>query len=462
MNFLMVATIGTTQIQQRLDEMIEREEDRFRDRMKRSRQAHERASGVLAGGVTSSWQTSRPQPIWADRASGPHLWDVDGNRYADYHNGYGAMLVGHAHPAIVAAVTERIAEGSHFAQPTSDAVVVAEELARRYGLPLWRFANSGTEATMDAVHLMRAVTGRSMLVKIEGAYHGHHDTVQVSVWNEREELESAIAPRGVLAGTGIPEEILDLTLVVPWNDLEAVEDVFAAYGERIAGMIVEPIMMNAGIIPPVFGYLEGIRRITRDHGALLAFDEVKTGFTVGPGGATQEFGVLPDLVCLAKSLGGGLPTAAVGGTNEVMEAIVSGEYEQVGTFNGNPLSMAAARATLCEVLDDAAYRHLDELRQRIVAGTEATIDQYELPAYSVAIGAKGAITFATEPVRHYRQFLGQGDRHHYAAWLYQFNRGVFLPPWAKGEQWMVSVQHTMEEADLFVETFDAFARDLRA
>ncbi len=224
----MVATIGTTQIQQRLDEMIEREEDRFRDRMKRSRQAHERASGVLAGGVTSSWQTSRPQPIWADRASGPHLWDVDGNRYADYHNGYGAMLVGHAHPAIVAAVTERIAEGSHFAQPTSDAVVVAEELARRYGLPLWRFANSGTEATMDAVHLMRAVTGRSMLVKIEGADHGHHDTVQVSVWNEREELESAIAPRGVLAGTGIPEEILDLTLVVPWNDLEAVEDVFAA------------------------------------------------------------------------------------------------------------------------------------------------------------------------------------------------------------------------------------------
>lgn len=458
----MVATIGTSQIQQRLDQMIEREEDRFKERMSRSREAHTRASQVLAGGVTSSWQTSRPQPIWADRASGPHLWDVDGNRYADYHNGYGAMLVGHAHPAVVAAVTERIAEGSHFAQPTADAVVVAEELARRYGLPLWRFANSGTESTMDAVHLMRAVTGRPMLVKIEGAYHGHHDTVQVSVWNEREELEAAVAPRGVLAGTGIPEEILDLTLVVRWNDLEAVEEVFAAYGDRIAGMIVEPIMMNAGIIPPEDGYLEGIRRITREHGALLAFDEVKTGFTVGPGGATKEFGVLPDLVCLAKSLGGGLPTAAVGGTNEVMEAIVSGDYEQVGTFNGNPLSMAAARATVCEVLDDDAYLHLDKLRQRIVAGTEETIEQYELPAYSVAIGAKGAITFSTERVRHYRQFLGQGDRHHYAAWLYQFNRGVFLPPWAKGEQWMLSVQHTMEEADLFVETFDSFARELRA
>jgi glutamate-1-semialdehyde 2,1-aminomutase len=359
-------------------------------------------------------------------------------------------------------VTERVAKGTHFAQPTTDAVIVAEELTRRYGLPLWRFSNSGTEATMDAVHLMRAVTDRPLLVKIEGAYHGHHDTVQVSVWNERDELEASQPPRGVLAGTGIPEAVLDLTLVVPWNDLEAVEAVFAAHGERIAGMIVEPVMMNAGIIPPEDGYLEGLRRITREHGSLLTFDEVKTGFTVGPGGATARFGVRPDIVCLAKSLGGGLPTAAIGGTREVMEAIVSGHYEQVGTFNGNPLSMAAARATVCDILTEDAYRHLETLRERIVTGTEQTIGRYELPAYSVAVGAKGAITFSPVRVRHYRQFLGQGDRHHYAAWLYQFNRGVFLPPWAKGEQWMVSVQHTLDDADLFVETFESFAAELRS
>jgi glutamate-1-semialdehyde 2,1-aminomutase len=168
------------------------------------------------------------------------------------------------------------------------------------------------------------------------------------------------------------------------------------------------------------------------------------------------------LVCLAKSLGGGVPTAAVGGTEAAMDVIVSGYYEQVGTFNGNPLAMAAARATLQEVLTADAYGHLDALRSRIVEGTTAAIERYQLPAYSVAIGAKGAVTFATERVRHYRQFLGQGDRHHYAAWLYQFNRGVFLPPWAKGEQWMVSVQHTEEDADLFVETFAEFAAELRS
>lgn len=458
----MVATIGTEQTQRRLDDIIEREEERFRARMPNGVAAHERASKVLAGGVTSSWQVSRPTPIWVDRAAGSRLYDLDDNEYVDYHNGYGAMLVGHAHPALVEAITRRVAEGTHFAQPTSDAVVVAEELGRRFGLPLWRFSNSGTEATMDAVHIMRATSGRPLLVKIEGAYHGHHDTVQVSVWNEREELESSELPRGVLAGTGIPEEILDLTLVVPWNDLEAFEEVFAAHGERIAGAIVEPIMMNAGIIPPEPGYLEGVRRITAEHGALLTFDEVKTGLTVSPGGATALFGIQPDLVCLAKSLGGGVPTAAVGGTSEAMDVIITGDYEQVGTFNGNPLSMAAARAALFEVLTDDAYRHIDTLRERIVSGTTAAIERHELPAYSVAIGAKGAVTFSTERVRHYRQFLGQGDRHHYAAWLYQFNRGVFLPPWAKGEQWMVSVQHSLEDADRFVETFAEFAAELRS
>ena len=282
------------------------------------------------------------------------------------------------------------------------------------------------------------------------------------MWNEREDLESAVYPRGVLAGTGIPEEVLDLTLVVPWNDLDQVKAVFAAHGERIAGMIVEPIMMNAGIILPEPGYLEGIREVTREYGSLLAFDEVKTGFTVGPGGATRLFGVDPDVIALAKAMGGGLPTGAVGGTEAVMEVIVSGYYEQVGTFNGNPLSMAATRTTLLDILTPDAYSHIDTLRERVVTGTTETIERFELPAYSVAVGAKGAVTFSPTPVRHYRQFLGQGDRHHYAAWLYQFNRGVFLPPWAKGEQWMVSVQHTSEDADLFVETFDAFARELRS
>src|SRR5262249_19760899 len=203
----------------------------------------------------------------------------------------------------------------------------AEELARRFGLPLWRFTNSGTEATMDAVHLMRAVTGRSLIVKVEGTYHGHHDSVQVSVLEGLDELGPYHHPASVQASTGIPKAIPDLTLIVPFNDLGVAERIFAEHEGEIAGMILEPIMMNAGIIPPLPGYLDGIRALTRRHGALLAFDEVKTGLTVGPGGATRLSGVAPDILCLAKAIGGGVSCGAIGGTAEVMETIAKCAYD---------------------------------------------------------------------------------------------------------------------------------------
>src|SRR5512132_3278542 len=264
----------------RLDELSAAQEGRFLERQPRSRDLLERAGRSLAGGVTSSWQISRPQAVWISHGLGSRVWDADGNEYVDLHGGYGVMAVGHAHPAVVAAVTGRVARGTHFAQPIEDAIVVAEDLARRFGMPLWRFANSGTEATMDAVHLMRAITGRSRIVKVEGSYHGHHDSVQVSVYQLLEELGPVHGPWSVPASSGIPQEITDLTLVLPFNDLPAVRSLFDRHGGEIAGMIVEPAMMNAGIIPPDPGFLEGIREVTQDHGALLAFDEVKTGLTI--------------------------------------------------------------------------------------------------------------------------------------------------------------------------------------
>lgn len=443
-----------------LDRIIAIEQDRFVSRMPRSGAQSERAKEVLAGGVTSSWQISDPHPIWVDRGLGSRLFDIDGNEYVDYHGGYGAMLAGHAHPAILKAVTERVALGTHFAQPVHDAMVVAVHLAERFGLPLWRFGNSGTEATMDAVHLMRAVTGRDLIIKFEGAYHGHHDSVQVSTWAE-EDLGPSRRPLSVASSAGIPNAIVQLTKIAQFNDLDAVEEIFDDYPGLIAGVIIEPVLMNCGIVPPEPGFLQGLRESTIRHGALLTFDEVKTGLTLGPGGATRMFGIRPDIVCLAKSLGGGLPVSAIGGTAEAMGIIADGTYDQVGTFNGNPLGMAAARAMLTEVLVPSTYDRLNSIQKRMGNGVRGILSEYELPAYVSELGAKGSVTYSAEKICNYRQFLNIDNRWALASWLTQFNRGVFLPPWTKGEQWLVSVQHTEADVDLYLDTLEEFARALR-
>ena len=344
-----------------VEQVIAEQEAIFLSRQPRSARLVAEASRYLAGGATSSWQIAEPQAVWISHGAGSKLYDVDGNEYVDMHGGYGASIAGHGHPAIVAAVSERVRRGTHFAQPTEDAIWVARDLSHRFGLPLWRFGNSGTESTMDAVHLMRAVTGRDLLLKVEGGYHGHHDSVQVSVMPAADQVGSRDHPNRVSATGGIPRAITDLAVIVPFNDLAAVERALAENRGRVAGMIVEPVIMNAGIIPPDPGYLEGLRDLLHAEGALLTFDEVKTGFTTGPGGATARYGVVPDIVCLAKALGGGIAVAAIGGTNRVMSAILDGRYQQVGTFNGNPLAMAAARATLAEVLTDQTYAKLDRL-----------------------------------------------------------------------------------------------------
>lgn len=447
---------ATVDVGARLDELIAEQERAFLRRQPRSAELLARAKGSLAGGVTSSWQIARPAVVWIREGRGSRVWDADGTEYVDLHGGYGVNAVGHAHPAIIRAVQERVTRGTHFAQPTEDAIAVAEDLARRFGLPLWRYANSGTEATMDAFHLMRAATGRRLVVKLEGAYHGHHDSAMVSVYNAREELGPAERPWSPPSGSGIPREITDLTVIVPFNETSALERVLAEVGSDVAGMIVEPCMMNAGIILPQAGYLASIKQLLHANGSLLAFDEVKTGLTVGPGGMTAASGVTPDVICLAKAMGGGVSCGAIGGTEEAMGHIVDHSYDQVGTFNGNALVMAAARAALTEVLTDDAYRRIDRLRARMLAECERAIAASGLPAHCVAIGAKGCVTFSPTPVRDYRDFLAIDDRWSHCHWLFQHNGGVFLPPWGKAEQWMLSVQHTDEDADRFVRNFETF------
>ncbi len=454
------ATVGSTASS--LDDFITSEERTFVERQPRSRGQSERAGRCLAGGVTSSWQITAPQAVWLSHGSGSRIIDVDGNEYVDLHGGYGAGLAGHAHPAIVEAVRRQVGRGTHFAQPTEQAITVAEELAARFGLPLWRFNNSGTEATMDAVHLMRSFTGRDLLIKVEGCYHGHHDSVQVSVAPDLADAGPADAPVGVPSSSGIPAALTDLTLVVGYNDLGAVRRILAAHPGQVAGMILEPIMMNAGIITPDPGYLAGLKDLLHAHGALLTFDEVKTGLTAGPAGATGVVGVTPDIICLAKAIGGGLVSAAVGGTAEVMAHVADGGYEMVGTFNGNPLAMAATEAMLVEVATPDAYRRLDALRARAVSGLERSIAAHGLSAHVVAVGAKGCVVFQDEPVRDYRGFDELDDRFNHAHWLVQHNGGVFLPPWGKMEQWLISTQHDEADIDRFLANFDRLAAALAA
>jgi glutamate-1-semialdehyde 2,1-aminomutase len=444
---------------ERAAKLIEKEEAKFRAARRRSDQMWNEAKEFVSKGVPSSFQDAPPQPIFIQRGQGSRVWDVDGNEYVDFHNGFGVMVVGHAHPLIVEAISERARLGTHFAQPGEDVVVVARELARRFHQPQWRFTNSGTESTLDAVRLARGFTGRDRIVKIEATYHGHHDALMVSVEPKPHLMGPADNPASVPYYEGIPKATSDLTLVVAFNDPDQLERVFSRHSGEIAAVIVEPVMMNLGIVMPDEGYLARVKEIAHKHGALLIFDEVKTGCTIAPGGATERLGVTPDIIALAKAIGGGVPCGAVGGRADVMAMIDDDRVAQFGTFNGNPLTMAASRTTLTKILTPAAYAHFDALGEVLAGGLRGVIAEHDLPFHVMALGARGGVTYRKERVRNYRDYLTIDKTWAYVSWLYQCNRGVLMAPFAE-ENWTLSVQHSEEDVQRYVDNFAELARDL--
>jgi glutamate-1-semialdehyde 2,1-aminomutase len=441
---------------ERIDRLIEEEEGQLEPRHRRSLEYRAVAERTVAGGVASSWQDSPPHAIYVERGERNRIWDLDGNEYVDFHLGYGAMVAGHAHPKIVEAIERQARRGTHFAQPTRDLDAVGENLVDRFRLPLWRFCNSGTEATLEAARLMRAATGRDVLLKIEGTYHGHHDSLMFSVVPDPELIGPREHPVTLPQALGIPQAFADLVRVVPFNDLVEVERALGELEGRVAGMLVEPAMMNCGVIMPEPGYLEGLRDLLHRHGAFLAFDEVKTGATIAYGGAIEAFGVVPDVVCLAKAIGGGLPCGAIGATEDLFGPVIRGEYDMAGTFNGNPLTMAASRACLTQVLTRDAYEGFDRVHRALADGCTAVIEEHRLPAYVAGMGAKGSVIYSATPVREYRDAVGIDERITYLAWLFQQNRGVFKSPWSKQETWTTSVFHADEDARRYVENFAEF------
>jgi glutamate-1-semialdehyde 2,1-aminomutase len=423
----------------------------YEERTPKSRALYERAEKAMPFGVTSSFQAGDPYPIYLKSGAGSTVTDVDDNSYIDFHNGFGTMVVGHAHPKVRAAIERAAATGTHFAATTETGIAVAEELKRRFGVDKFRFTNSGTEATMDAVRLGRAASGKDVLLKIEGSYHGHHDAVMYSVVPSMDSAEEGDRPWSVPFSRGIPAGTANDTRIVPFNDADALEKTLAEGRDEIGALIMEPVMMNIGIVLPKPGYLEKVRELCDRYSVVLIFDEVKTGTTIAPGGATERFGVQPDLICLAKAIGGGTPIGAFGGKAEIMDEITRG-VAALGTFNGNPLSMSAALATLTEVLTPDAYEHLGALGTRLATGCQKALDAAGVPALTTDLGCKGSIAFSDKPLESYRDYHTIDDSLFEASWYWLVNRGVFQTP-GKEEQWTISVQHSEADIDRFVEVF---------
>ncbi len=459
-----MATEGGKVDRARVEELTTREEARLERETPRSYELFKRAERTLVNGVSSSYQARDPYPVYFTHGKGSKIYSVDGREISDFHNGFGCMVQGHAHPKIVETIVKRAQLGTQFALPTEDSVIVAEHLAKNFRLPRWRFVNSGSEATMDAIRIARAYTGRDVVMKIFGSYHGHHDYVMVSLGVAD---FGAIGPRddykSISYGAGIPRSSVDMTVAVPFNDAESMEkriERLEAEGRTPACVIMEAAMMNLGVVLPEPGYLEAVRDITRRHGIVLIFDEVKTGICTAAGGAVERFGVVPDMVTLAKALAAGIPSGAIGGSEEVMEVVSSGKVYQVGTYNGNPLAMACARTSLEEVMTPAAYDHLNYLNDRLIRECDAICAKYDFPGYTVGISSKGCVNFASQKITDYESFIKYQDVGLCTlAWLYNMNRGVMIAP-GREEEWTLSVQHTDEDIDRYVHAFEEMVQEV--
>ena len=396
--------------------------------MQLSRQFQQRAETLLPGGVDSPVRAFRAvggEPPFVVRAEGAYLWDADGNRYLDYFGSWGPMILGHAAPRVVRAIQDAAARGVSFGASTPTEADLAEMVHRAFpAVEMLRFVSSGTEATMSAIRLARAFTGRKFFVKFEGCYHGHSDSLLVKAG-------SGIATLGIPGSAGVPEETIQHTLALPYNNIAAVEEAFTRYKGQIACVIVEPVVGNAGCIPPQSGYLEALRAITAREGAALIFDEVMTGFRLALGGAQELYGIQPDMTCLGKILGGGLPCGAFGGRAEIMRMLAPlGPVYQAGTLSGNPLAMAAGIATVGYLIErrDTVYPQLEQASAAVADGVAAMAREAGVPLTTNRVGSMFTWFFSGEAVMEYES-ASRSDTSQFAA----FHRalieaGVWLPP----------------------------------
>ncbi|MGH9454233.1 MAG: aspartate aminotransferase family protein [Terriglobia bacterium] len=440
-----------------MHEGLRKEIEAFEKRTPRSKAAHQRALKSLPLGVGSNFRIYEPYPIFVRDGQGSKMHDVDNNEYIDFNMCFGALMAGHCNPAVTRAVEARLKTGTMFGMPHELEAELAEEICSRFPVDQARFGNSGTEVTMHAIRLARGLTGRDRILKTEGAYHGVHDSVMVSVKPKAPQFGDPEAPNPVPSSAGVPAGTVQNTVVAPFNNLPAAEKLFKQYPKEIAAVIVEPIMMNVGICMPEEGYLQGLRELCTRYGALLIFDEVKTGAKLARGGACEYFKIKPDIICLAKSIGGGFPLAAYAASKEVMDPIAQHKVFHAGTYNTNPLVMAAGIATFREVLTPGAYEQINRLNKLLVDGHNRVIQQTGLLAYSIGAGANGALMLYPKPLRNYRDWLTIDIdlwRHY---WFAMVNRGILPQAHWWDEQWTMSVAHNEADVNHHLEVFAEIA-----
>ena len=421
----------------------------------RSEHAFEQARHYLPGGVNSPVRAFRAvggAPPFIERASGSRLYDIDGNVYLDYVCSWGPLIAGHAHPLVVEQLQSAIERGTSYGAPTRAETGLAQMVVEIIpSIDMVRFVTSGTEATMSAIRLARGATGRDKIIKFTGCYHGHADSLLASAGSGVLTLGIPSSP-GVTAGTAAD------TISLPYNDLEAVEQLFAALGEQIAAVIVEPVAGNMGVIPPAEGFLAGLREITSWYGAVLIFDEVITGFRLSPGGAQERYGVLPDLTCLGKIIGGGLPVGAYGGRRDLMEQMAPlGPVYQAGTLAGNPLAMTAGIATLQILRRPGAYDRLEALGSRLEAGLREAAEQAGVPVTVNRVGSMLTGFFTEGPVTNYDDAVTADSASYARFHRAMLDRGVYLAP-SQFEAAFVSLAHSDDDIG---QTIDAAGESLR-
>jgi len=422
----------------------------------RSNELFERAKKILVGGVNSPVRAFRAvggTPLVIDHASGARLHDVDGREYIDFVCSWGALILGHAHPDVVAAVADQAARGTSYGMLSPLEIELGEHLARALpSIERIRFVSSGTEATMSAIRAARGFTKRDLILKFEGCYHGHSDSFLV-------EAGSGLATLGISSSLGVPDAFAKLTLNAPYNDLDAVEQIFQQHKGKIAAVIVEPVAANMGVVPPTFAFLEGLRELTSQEGTLLIFDEVITGFRIAHGGAQNLFKIHPDLTTLGKIIGGGLPVAAYGGRKDVMEMVAPlGPVYQAGTLSGNPLAMRAGLATLPKLETPNFYDSLSRKSGRLGEGLRYALREAGIEAQVNVAGSLMTLFFNTEPVLDYAD-AKKSDTARFATFFNEMlKRGIFLPP-SQFEAFFVSAAHTDDDID---NTINAARESLQA
>ena len=414
----------------------------------KSAQLFAEARRWLPGGVNSPVRACLAvgrDPVFIERGDGPYLYDVDGNRYVDYVCSWGPLILGHRHPAVIAALADCLERGTSFGAPTELEVELAKAICAAFpACEMVRLVNSGTEAVMSALRLARAWTGRPKIVKFAGCYHGHADYLLV-------QAGSGALTFGVPTSPGIPPDVAVNTISAPYNDLETLERIFAREGANIAAVIVEPVAGNMGVVPPRPGFLPGLRKLTQSAGALLIFDEVITGFRVAYGGAQELYGVTPDLTCFGKIIGGGLPVGAYGGGREIMEQVApQGPVYQAGTLSGNPLAVAAGLATLKELQRPGFYAELEAKGARLAAGLQAAAREAGFPAAVNRVGSLLCAFFTGKEVTDYETALSSDPERYAAFFRKMLDRGVYLAP-SQFEAAFVSAAHTPEQIDYTVE-----------